>query len=139
MTTANLSVGINTEKARADLNALKDFMRSQLSSMALSINEKSLEASIKRAMQGPTNGVALRINTAKLKTDLSTALNDAMSGAKVGGGSIDTTQLKAGIDQIKQYMATAANDPALGNALSEGVKKGSPKATAARRLRPKTR
>jgi hypothetical protein len=46
-------------------------------------------------------------------------------------GSIDTTQIKAGIDQIKQYMANAANDPAMGNALADNIKKGTPKAAAA--------
>jgi len=126
MTTANLSVGINTEKARADLNALKDFMRSQLSSMALSINEKSLEASIKLAMQGPTNGFALRINTAKLKTDLSTALNDAMSGAKVGSGSIDITQIKSDLNLLKQVTITAANDAKYGERVTKEIKDSTP-------------
>ena len=93
MTTANLSVGIKTEQARQDLRDLKDFMRSQLSSMALSINEKSLEASIKKAMLGPGgNGYELRINASKLKTDVSTAMKDAMAGVSLGGiSSTDMT------------------------------------------------
>ncbi len=111
MATANLSVGINTTQAKTDLQALKSFMQTQLSDMALSINEKSLEASITRAMKGPSGnrGYRLVVDTAALKSDIQTAINDAARGAKAGvgsGGSIDATKLTAEFSKAQQQVST---------------------------------
>lgn len=107
MATANLSVGINTTKAKSDLQELKQWMANSLTDMTLSINEKSLENSISRAMKGPSGqGYSLKINLTELKTDVSRALNDAVSGAKIGGGSIDTTQLLAEFKKLGQVLET---------------------------------
>lgn len=111
MATANLSVGINTTQAKTDLQALKSFMQTQLSDMALSINEKSLEASITRAMKGPSGnrGYRLVVDTAALKSDIQTAINDAARGAKAGvgsGGSIDATKLTAEFSKVQQQVST---------------------------------
>lgn len=107
MATANLSVGINTTKAKSDLQELKQWMANSLTDMTLSINEKSLENSISRAMKGPRGqGYSLKINLTELKTDVSRALNDAVSGAKIGGGSIDTTQLLAEFKKLGQVLET---------------------------------
>lgn len=111
MATANLSVGINTTQAKTDLQALKSFMQTQLSDMTLSINEKSLEASITRAMKGPSGnrGYRLVVDTAALKSDIQTAINDAARGAKAGvgsGGSIDATKLTAEFSKVQQQVST---------------------------------
>ena len=124
MTTANLSVGINTKPAFESLNKLKGELAKVNVAIPVTLDPKSIST----ALAGTKIKVA--IDTADLASKVRQAVQEGMSGLKFSGGSIDTTQLKAGIDQIKQYMATAANDPALGNALSEGVKKGSPKAAS---------
>lgn len=129
MTTANLSVGIKTEQARQDLLNLKDFMRSQLSSMALSINAVSLEASIKKAMLGPSgNGYTLKINASQLKTDLSTAMNDAMAGVSLGGiSSADMTKMKSDLGLVKQHIITAANEANFGEKMAKDLEKNAPR------------
>jgi len=133
MTTANLSVGIKTEQARQDLRDLKDFMRSQLSSMALSINEKSLEASIKKAMLGPGGGgFVLKINASKLKTDVSAAMKDAMTGVSLGGiSSADMTKLKSDLGLVKQHIITAANEANFGEKITKDLEKNAQKAKEA--------
>jgi TP901 family phage tail tape measure protein/lambda family phage tail tape measure protein len=106
MATANLSVGINTTKAKSDLQELKTWMAKGLTDMTLSINSTALQTSINTAMKGPSGGYRLHINAAQLKTDVADALKGAVAGAKVGGGSIDSTQIAAGIKQIKQTLST---------------------------------
>ena len=106
MATANLSVGINTTKAKTDLQELKTWMTKGLTDMTLSINSTALQTSINTAMKGPSGGYRLHINAAQLKTDVADALKGAVAGAKVGGGSIDATQIAAGIKQIKQTLST---------------------------------
>jgi len=108
MATANLSVGINTTKAKTDLQELKTWMAKGLTDMTLSINSAALQTSINTAMKGPSGGYRLHINAAQLKTDVSAALKESTAGAKVGGssGSIDATKLKAEFSKVQQQVST---------------------------------
>lgn len=110
MATANLSVGINTTKAKTDLTELKGWMAKQLSDMTLSVNETALQTSITRAMRGPkgTGGYRLVIDTGSLKTDIQTAINDATKGAKAGGGggTIEVTKLTAELNKAQGQVST---------------------------------
>ncbi len=125
MATANLSVGINTKPAHEALKKLKDEMANIKAAIPVTIDPKSVSS----ALSGTK--IKVTIDAADLASQFKRAAQDGLSGLKLGGGSIDTTQIKAGIDQIKQYMANAANDPAMGNALADNIKKGTPKAAAA--------
>ena len=125
MATANLSVGINTKPAHEALKKLKDEMANIKAAIPVTIDPKSVSS----ALSGTK--IKVTIDAADLASQFRRAAQDGLSGLKLGGGSIDTTQIKAGIDQIKQYMANAANDPAMGNALADNIKKGTPKAAAA--------
>ena len=125
MATANLSVGINTKPAHEALKKLKDEMAKIKTAIPVTIDPKSVSS----ALSGTK--IKVTIDAADLASQFKRAAQDGLSGLKLGGGSIDTTQIKAGIDQIKQYMANAANDPAMGNALADNIKKGTPKAAAA--------
>ena len=125
MATANLSVGINTKPAHEALKKLKDEMANIKAAIPVTIDPKSVSS----ALSGTK--IKVTIDAADLASQFRRAAQDGLSGLKLGGGSIDTTQIKAGIDQIKQYMANAANDPAMGNALADNIKKGTPKAAVA--------
>ena len=125
MATANLSVGINTKPAHEALKKLKDEMANIKAAIPVTIDPKSVSS----ALSGTK--IKVTIDAADLASQFKRAAQDGLSGLKLGSGSIDTTQIKAGIDQIKQYMANAANDPAMGNALADNIKKGTPKAAAA--------
>src|SRR5574343_122031 len=125
MATANLSVGINTKPAHEALKKLKDEMANIKAAIPVTIDPKSVSS----ALSGTK--IKVTIDAADLASQFRRAAQDGLSGLKLGSGSIDTTQIKAGIAQIKQYMATAANDPALGNALAKSVKDGTPAAARA--------
>src|SRR5574343_1624678 len=125
MATANLSVGINTKPAHEALKKLKDEMANIKAAIPVTIDPKSVSS----ALSGTK--IKVIIDAADLASQFRRAAQDGLSGLKLGGGSIDTTQIKAGIDQIKQYMANAANAPAMGNALADNIKKGTPKAAVA--------
>ena len=128
MATANLSVGINTTKAKTDLQELKAWMTKGLTDMTLSINSTALQTSINTAMKGPSGGYRLHINAKALKDDVADALKGATSG-----GSIDSTQVKASLKEVKAAVVTgfAEAGAAGGKALAKEVTDSTSKVAAA--------
>ena len=77
MTSANLSLGMQTGPARAELTAFKQWMTSELAGVSVSVSTSGLDASVRAALKGTNFGISL--DTESLKTTLNTALTESFS------------------------------------------------------------
>ncbi len=82
MTTAKLSVGIDTSQAKADLLALRKDMQSQPSTLLLNVNVEGLKADIQKKVAEHKYRFNFSLtNLGNLKTEMQEVLNSALNSA----------------------------------------------------------
>lgn len=120
MTTANLSVGVITDEAKRGLLELKQWMKSELQTMTIGVDQTAMANSVKAALAG---GVPIDIDEASLKASIGRHVRDALNpagGFKLTLDTADiTTKVKAaaaaGLAGLKLADGTA------GTAVSSGT------------------
>ena len=115
MTTANLSVGINTKPAFESLNKLKGELAKVNVAIPVTLDPKSVSS----ALAGTK--VKVKIDAADLASQVRMAVQEGVKGVKVGGGTSSTelTQLKAAFNQVQQTVSTLNAE--VGKTLGSGM------------------
>lgn len=133
MTTANLSVGLNTRPAKQELDRFKALLKAELGGVKVSVDAKGAASEIQRALRAVTvkatidtasivtsaekalatafnRSYQVRLDTGNLTAQVQAAVTAGMGGAKLGvggGGSIGDV---AGIKSVIQQILTPAVD-----------------------------
>lgn len=121
MTTAKLSVGIDTSPAKAELAKLRDELK-KVGNVAIPVTLDT---------KGLTN-LKISVDAASLKTlsgQISKAVQEGLAGINLGG--IKSKQIEADLKLVKQAIVTAANDVKFGDKIADSVKQSAPKTAAA--------
>ena len=92
MTTANLSLGLQTQEALTELLAFKTRMQQELRGISLSLNQTSLMEGLKST---EAQGIKVNIDASALRSDVSTSLREAF--AVRHRVQIDTSSLTADV------------------------------------------
>ncbi len=116
MTTANLSVGINTKPAKANLAELKSELTKLKVVIPVTVDTKAIAS----ALSGTSFKV--KIDAADLSSQVRRAVQDGVKGVKLSAGSTgsaELTQLKAGFTQVQQTVGALSAE--IGKIASAGA------------------
>ena len=103
MTTANLSVGIETKGALQSLRALKTAMQNEMKGVVLTLNDTAFTNSIQAALKSQKFTVS--INTADIKTQIETAVKAGLAGTHTINLDVKGSALNLPTQQIKTMAA----------------------------------
>lgn len=137
MTTANLSVGLNTRPAKQELDRFKALLKAELGGVKVSVDARSAAAEVQRALRAVTikatidtasivasaekalvtafgRSYQIKLDTGNLTAQIQAAVTAGMGGVKLGtvaaGGAGTSIGDVAGIKSVIQQILTPAVD-----------------------------
>ena len=110
MTTATLSVGINTLPAKTQLSELKKAMQAEMKGIVLTLNDTAFTNSIQAALN-KGNGFKVTIDKAHITSQISEAVNAGLAGTHTV--NVDVKGGAAASAQLQQFKVMAAEIEAL--------------------------